>query len=150
MANKMQSNFFTDLYKKFTVSRKRYYYYFMWVNKLNNSLTDFSVFTEDEFTAKYLSKKVKGKQTTGEKSLKTLKMWESTEEFQGLMQELYNFKMNQDFYRLYETYLEKAMSGDEKALNALKTIKKEIESLNKANRVKVKNIKDDEEEFDTD
>lgn len=149
MANKMQSNFFTDLYKKFTVSRKRYYYYFMWVNKLNNSLTDFSVFTEEEFTTKYLSKKVKGKQNTGEKSLKTLKMWESTEEFQGLMQEYYKFKMNQDFYKLYDTYLEKAMSGDDKAVNTLKTVKKEIESLNKANRSKTK-ATDDEPKYDMD
>ena len=145
----MQSNFFTDLYKKFTVSRKRYYYYFMWVNKLNNSLTDFSVFTEEEFTTKYLSKKVKGKQNTGEKSLKTLKMWESTEEFQGLMQEYYKFKMNQDFYKLYDTYLEKAMSGDDKAVNTLKTVKKEIESLNKANRSKTK-ATDDEPKYDMD
>ena len=84
MANKAQNNFFTELNKKFTVSRKRYYYYFMWVNKLNNSVTDFSVFTEEEFIYKYLRKKVGNKINTGVKSLKTLRMWESTEEFQVL------------------------------------------------------------------
>ena len=109
----------------------------------------FRSFTEEEFTTKYLSKKVKGKQNTGEKSLKTLKMWESTEEFQGLMQEYYKFKMNQDFYKLYDTYLEKAMSGDDKAVNTLKTVKKEIESLNKANRSKTK-ATDDEPKYDMD
>lgn len=149
MANKAQSNFFTELNKKFTVSRKRYYYYFMWVNKLNNSRTDFSVFTEEEFIYKYLRKKVGTKINTGVKSLKTLRMWESTEEFQGLMQEYYKFKMNQDFYKLYDTYLEKAMAGDDKAVNTLKTVKKEIESLNKANRSKTK-VTDDEPKYDMD
>jgi len=147
MGNKAQGNFFTDLYKRFSPSKLRNYYYFMWVNKLNNSKIDFSIFTEEEFVYKYLRRKLKGIWSTGVSSLKTLKMWESTEEFQGLMQELYSFKMNQDFYKLYEIHLAKAMEGDEKSLNSLKIIKKEIESLNKANRTKTKVI-EEETKFD--
>jgi len=143
MANKAQDNFFTNLYKRFAPSKIRNYYYFMWVNKLNNSKIDFSVFTEEEFVHKYLRRKLKGVWGTGESTLKTLKMWEATEEFQGLMQQLYSFKMNQDFYKLYEIHLKKAMEGDEKSLNSLRIIKKEIESLNKANRSKTKVVEEE-------
>lgn len=144
-----RKNFFTELSHRFSRPfEKKYYYYFLWRNKLSNSETDFSNITEEEFINKYLRKKRNGIITNGKKSYKLLQIWETTDEYQGLMQEYYNFKMNQDFYKLYETYLEKAMGGDEKALNALKTIKKEIESLNKANRVKIKNIENEETNFD--
>jgi len=132
--NKPRGNFITELYKKFD-GKLHYYYYFMWINKLTNIRTDFSDITEEDFIFKYCRRKINGVYNDGESSFKNLKMWESTEEFQGYMQELYSYKMNQDFYGLYEIYLAKAIEGDEKSLNALKIIKKEIESLNKANRV---------------
>ena len=132
--NKQRNNFITELYKKFT-GKLQYYYYFMWINKLTNIRTDFSDITEEDFIYKYCRRKINDVYNDGESSFKNLKMWESTVEFQGLMQELYSYKMNQDFYILYEIYLTKAMEGDEKSLNALKIIKKEIESLNKINKV---------------
>ncbi|MBZ9616793.1 hypothetical protein [Clostridium estertheticum] len=140
--NKKSNNFVSLLYKKFTIGRQTYYYYFMWRNKLSNSKTDLSVLSEEEFIYKYCRKKSKGVYNDGSVSFNNMKMWESTEEYQGHMQELYSFKMNQDFYKLYETYLTKAMAGDEKALNSLKTIKKEIESLNKASRTKTKVVEE--------
>lgn len=141
--NKERPNFITDLYKKFTIGRIIYYDYFMWRNKLINNRTDFSILTEEEFIFKYCRRKINGVFNDGSNSFNNLKMWESTEEFQGHMQELYSFKMNQDFYNLYEIYLAKAIDGDEKSLNSLKTIKKEIESLNKANRFKSKTVIDE-------
>ena len=134
----MEDNFYSRLYNKFVSGRLNKYYYFMWMNKLNNTKIDFSILSEEEFVNKYLKE--------SSSKLNGLKMWESTQEYQGLMQELYEFKMNQDFYKLYETYLAKAMNGDDKALNSLKTIKKEIESLNKpkTNKAKV----EDEQKFD--
>lgn len=144
--NKVRGNFFTELYKKFSIGRLIYYDYFMWVNKLTNNRTDFSILTEEEFIFKYCRRKTNGangEYNDGSNSFNNLKMWESTEEFQGYMQELYSFKMNQDFYGLYEIYLKKAKDGDEKSLNSLKTIKKEIESLNKANRTKTKVVVDE-------
>ncbi|MBM7869230.1 hypothetical protein JOC70_000699 [Clostridium pascui] len=144
-----KKNFFTELSHKFSKPfQKKYYYYFLWKNKLSNSETDFSAISEEEFINKYLRKKRNGKTTEGKKSYKSLQMWESTDQYQGLMQEYYNFKMNRDFYKLYETYLEKAMSGDEKALDALKTIKKEIESLNKVQKTSNKPSENEGAKFD--
>lgn len=138
---KTKKNFLTELYNRYSKPfQKKYYYYFLWRNKLRNSKTDLSILTEEEFIEKYLKKNVNGKLSTGIKSFNSLQMWEQTEEYQLLMQEFYNFKMNQDFYKLYETYLAKAMEGDEKALNSLKLIKKEIESLNKVTKVKSSDI----------
>lgn len=133
-----EDNFYSKLYKKFVSGRLTKYYYFMWRNKLNNTKIDFSILSEEEFIEKYLKE--------ASTKLNGLKMWESTQEYQDLMQELYEFKMNQDFYALYETYLAKAMAGDDKALNSLKTIKKEIESLNKPKGSKAK--VEDEQKFD--
>lgn len=132
-----ENNFYSKLYSKFVSGRLTKYYYFMWKNKLNNTKIDFSILSEEEFVNKYLKESSK---------LNGLKMWESTDEYQVLMQELYAFKMNQDFYGLYETYLTKAMNGDDKALNSLKTIKKEIESLNKPKSSKSK--PEEEQKFD--
>lgn len=147
---KTKKNFFTELSDRYKrVNERKYYYYFLWRNKLSNNQTDFSLLSEEEFINKYLRKKLKGKTTSGTRSFEMLKMWESTDEYQGIMQEYYSIKMNQDFYKLYETYLEKAMGGDEKALNALKTVKKEIESLNKTKKIKnSKNNEENDEEFD--
>ena len=144
--NKQRNNFITELYKKFT-GKLQYYYYFMWINKLTNIRTDFSDITEEDFIYKYCRRKINDVYNDGESSYKNLKMWESTVEFQGLMQELYSYKMNQDFYILYEIYLAKAMEGDEKSLNALKIIKKEIESLNKINKVSKPKV-EEETKFD--
>lgn len=146
---KTKKNFFTELSDRYRkVNEKKYYYYFLWRNKLSNNQTDFSLLSEEEFINKYLRKKRNGKLSSGGKSFKMLEQWESTDEYQGLMQEYYSIKMNQDFYKLYETYLEKAMGGDEKALNALKTVKKEIESLNKIQKVNSKPSEDKETKFD--
>ncbi|WP_102400496.1 hypothetical protein [Haloimpatiens massiliensis] len=137
MGSKVSNSFNRQISQKYRGSQRKYYYYFMWRNKLSDGNIDFSEMTEDEFREKYLQKKdyKTGKIFKGDKSFRHLQMWEGTDEYQTLLKELYSKKMNQDFYDLYEVYLEKAKDGDEKAINALKTIKKEIESLNKSTNV---------------
>lgn len=140
--------FFTKLAERFPQSNKKYYFYFLWKNHLNNSgENDFTNMTENEFKNKFLKKK-KATDEASEVSYKRLQMWETSDEYQELMQELYEFKMNQDFYNLYEIYLEKAKNGDAQAVNSLKTIKKEIESLNKNKKISNKSNDDEEEQFD--
>lgn len=148
--NESKYGFYTSLSDRFEQNKKKYYYYFLWKNHLNNSgETDFSNMSEEDFIKKYTKKRnpKEGDEDGSEISFKRLQMWESSDEYQALMQELYAFKMNQDFYSLYETYLAKAMEGDSQAVNSLKIIKKEIESLNKTKKVSNK-VNEDEEKFD--
>lgn len=144
-----RANFIIDLSKRYSKQNERkYYFYFMWKNGLKNSETDFSKIEKEEFIQRYLRQKKDGKIIEGRKGFELLESWETSTEYQELMQDYYMYKMNQDFYKLYDTYLEKALNGDEKSVNALKTIKKEIESLNKANRTKSKENKEEESNFD--
>lgn len=139
--------FFTKLAEKYPNNRKKYYFYFLWKNHLNNSgENDFTNMSDEEFKNRFLKKK--NVDEGSEVSFKRLQMWETSDEYQELMQELYEFKMNQDFYNLYEIYLEKAKNGDAQAVNSLKTIKKEIESLNKSKKTNNKSNDDEEEKFD--
>lgn len=140
MGKSNRNGFFTQLVKKFSTNRRNNYHYFLWRNGLNNSgKFNFTGVSEDDFIKNYLD----GNKT----KFKRLQMWELTDEYQGLMQKLYEFKMNQDFYKLYEIYLKKASDGDSQAVNALKIIKKEIESLN-SDKPKAKNKEENKEVFD--
>jgi hypothetical protein len=146
--SKQKDTFYSNLLHRFnTPGKKKYYYYFLWKNKLSNSSTDFKDISVESFIDKYLKKVINGKITQGTKSYKMLQMWESTSEYLTLMQEYYSIKMNQDYYKLYETYLEKAIDGDDKALSSLGKVKKEIESLNKAQGT-TKPIPDKEPQYD--
>lgn len=65
------------------------------------------------------------------KSFYVFEQWESSQEYQFLMNMLIQSKIGKDLQAIYESTSEKAKQGDEKAIKILFEIQKQIVAMNK-------------------
>ncbi|MCY6372757.1 hypothetical protein [Clostridium ganghwense] len=133
-------NVYSRIWRELGKKQMRYYY-FLWKNGLSNSRTDFTQYSQEEFINKYCdSSKIK---------FKNLEMWETSEQYQRLQNELLQSRINSDINRIYDVVVEKALKGDEKAVKTLLLIKKELDATPKKKQVQAPKQEQEEDiEFD--
>lgn len=107
--------------------------YFRWKHGLKTIERDYSQYTEDEIVENFF----KGNRHKFE----TMKLWEGTEEYADLMMTLLKEKIHNDITEVYDVVLEKAKTGDEKAVKTLLLLQKEIRASLKRKEV----IQDDDD-----
>lgn len=107
--------------------------YFRWKHGLKTIERDYSQYTEDEIVENFF----KGNRNKFE----TMKLWEGTEEYADLMMTLLKEKIHNDITEVYDVVLEKAKTGDEKAVKTLLLLQKEIRASLKRKEV----IQDDDD-----
>lgn len=91
-------------------------YYFKWRNDYNFRSTK----TEDDI-----------KKVLGVQALTNYVEWESSAQYQYLMNLLIQSKIAKDLQEIYESTSEKARTGDEKSIKVLFEIQKQIVAMNK-------------------
>lgn len=107
---------FQQMFKKLNYRRQMYFCY---RNKITNLWRN-PPQTEEEFL-----------QRAEMKSIQSMRKWEQTQEYQELLAKYLEMQYVSDIYEIYMTMLEKAKDGDEKAINAMLKLGKEIEAINK-------------------
>lgn len=122
---------FIEMFKKLNYRKQLY---FVYKNNID-SLYKVPPRSEEEFLRR-----------AGLKTIRSMKRWEQTEEYQTLLAKWLEKKYIYDLHEIYMTMLEKSKQGDEKAISAMLKLGKEIQAMNK----KTKNNNKDEIELDLD
>lgn len=94
--------------------------YFRWKYGLISRERDYSKYTEEEVIENFF----KGDR----KKFESMKLWEGTDEYADLVLTLLKERIHNDIIEVYNVVLEKARTGDEKAVRTLLLLQKEIRS----------------------